>query len=618
MSYVSNFNINDNIIKVKDTEGRELIQNLRTDLNSEIGSMNDKFSKLASRFTNYINVVSDYGADNTGKTDSTINLQKAFNNINALIYFPPGLYVISDSIKINSNTYVFGHNNVVISNNTSNNSFINNSSGSTGGFSANNNIIIENISFLTSNLTHTNVAFGHCSDIFIINCSFASNTGTQNWHLLEINSCSNVWIDRCTFEGTSQFKTEMLQLDVSTSSDVFPWFGPYDNTDCDNIKITNCTFKHPARYDYSTLTSRDAAIGNHNGGERPVISNVFISNCNFNHVKSAFKFQCLINSVITNNIVYDCMSGFAYLSNHVIRNVKITNNYFSGNRYDYTEKQTNTVLGRGISISNAMGQNCSNNIITNNIVENFATHGIACTGNYTIVANNNVNNCGHYGIYADYDNYKSDYHDNIAYSNFLLDTETCDFFVSHTQTSNVINAGGNDIHDNKCGKMRCAMFTEKMLKSRVYNNVYDSIIYPTSFNRLNVYGNTNFNGNPNYYYNKLTLTADNTVNYKWNEGPYFTADHTCYAAITLTVKIDSNFNGEFVAQIKDYDGLIICYQTCVSNTNTSRNGVTVTTIAKVLTGHKIGALLYFESGGGVIGHAEITATELPIPLENTD
>lgn len=53
-----------------------------------------------------VNVL-DFGADKTGATDSTAAIQNAVNASSA-VYFPTGIYLISDVISLNANNYLFG------------------------------------------------------------------------------------------------------------------------------------------------------------------------------------------------------------------------------------------------------------------------------------------------------------------------------------------------------------------------------------------------------------------------------------------------------------------------------------------------------------------------------
>lgn len=641
MSDVSKFNILNKIINIKDIEGRaealarynQLLTKMEKEfveidnnflqVDNKFTAVNSAVSKINSKISNFVNVVTDFGADNTATTDCTEALKKAFAVQDAFIYFPAGNYLISDSIKIKSNTYVYGYR-ALIQNKDSNNMFINDSDGTAGGYNANSHITIDGLWFRGLNMTQTIVAFGHCSDIRIINCDFASNSATheqQNWHLVEINSCRRVLIENCHFTGTATFKTEMLQLDVATQAMVFPWFGPYDNTPCTNVEISNCNFSHPEKYGYETLGLSDAGIGNHNGANSAPIEYINIHGCHFNNVKTAFKFEYLRFSIIDNNIAENCMSGFAYLTSHIIDTVKITNNTFYGNVDDYTDKVSNTALGRGISIGTLNGQQCSNNIISGNNVIGFATHGIAVNGEFCDVSNNIIRSNGYTGLYTDYDNYKCNFHDNICDGNARLDQENWDLFVSHTHTSKITRSGGNDIYNNKASIIRCAVYSTDNLKSRVHDNVYSEITYPTTFNKLNVYGNTKFDGNPNYAFDNANISSPSGG--QWYTPVHFTTDHTCYALINFQVIIPANFVGTFNIRIIDTSSnTTLGFDTIDTShaSSTTHTGGNLTICVKILNGHTISGELFFVYSDKAVTSvdAQIIMLELPVPLENTD
>ena len=96
MSDVSKFKILDKIVKIKDTEGRdeaiarynqlldkmekefEKVDNNFLQVDNKYTAVNSAVSKINSKISNFINVVTDFGADNTAKTDCTEALKKSF------------------------------------------------------------------------------------------------------------------------------------------------------------------------------------------------------------------------------------------------------------------------------------------------------------------------------------------------------------------------------------------------------------------------------------------------------------------------------------------------------------------------------------------------------------
>lgn len=614
MSDVSKFKIIDKVVNVKDNEGRALASSNFIALDNRINETNGRVDTIIKKFRNFINVVTDFGADNTANTDSTEALKNAFATRDAFIYFPAGNYLISDSIKINSNTYVYGYG-AVIQNVSSNNMFINNSDGTFGGYSANNNITLDGLKFIGFNMGQTIVAFSHAININILNCEFYSNSenhNEQNWHLVEINSCKYVNIDKCIFGGTSKFKTEMLQLDVATSYEVFPWFGPYDNTPCSNVNITNCFFYHPEKYGFETLETKDAAIGNHNGSDTAPINFINIMGCHFNNVKTIFKFDYLSNSNISNNFAVNCQSGFAYSSYHIIKNVRIVDNTLIGNKDDYTEKASNSVLGRGISIGNLNGQLIENIIVAGNTVQNFVSHGIAINGIMCEICNNIIRSCGATGVYCGYDSYKCSYHDNIAQNNGLLDTLAVDILVSQTKNEKVNLSGGNAIYDNRCDTMKAVIGTVDLLPSVIRNNNYVSFTNPaTKTDDIKIYGNSNYRQNSNNSKLSGNISAAQTALSKWSTVCSFTATHTSYLLVTINFIFPNSFNSGYVSRIAN-NGDGFANEITLASKEMPMGASALTGVTLAHKGDVISGDLYFKYGDGITGKYTMNIIELSV------
>ena len=581
-----------------------------------------QIQSILRKFANIVNVVTDFGADNSGITDCTENLKKAFLRKDSFIYFPAGNYLISDSIPILDNTYVYGYR-ALIQNKDSNNMFINASDGTKGEYTANSNITIDGLRFRCLNDTQTIIAFSHCSDIKILNCFFNSNLaniGTQNWHLVEINSCNRVLINNCVFSGYCIFKTEMLQLDVATSSQVFPWFGPYDNTPCKNIEISKCFFRHTDAYQHDVIDSTDIAIGNHNGSDSAPIEYVNINHCFFENMKTAFKFKYLRESIIDSNNIVNALNGFSYYGGQVIKTCTISNNIMHGNREIFQEKLSNELIGRGIAIANSIGNNlCFNNIITNNIVDSFASHGIAVNGAYNDIFGNTVRACGGSGLYADYDSYFSMYHDNICNNNavFKIDgsTNKYDILVSHYQSDNITVQGSNLIYDNICGSLGVYSYKTNDNPTRVYSNTYETINYPSSARLVNVYNNTQRKGNENIVDITNTISESQTAPNTWKNLINFTANHTAYYLVTLQVTITDNFTGSFHVRLSK--GNSILARTLITS-DTTNAGANLTIATKLEKNSIINGDCFFVNTGGKTGNVNMKVIELPIALEYSE
>lgn len=603
MSDVKKFNVLGQIADIKDVIARE------------------NAIKALNKMSNFINVVTDCGADNTAQTDSTEAIKKAFDIQDAFIYFPKGNYLISSTIKVKSNTYVFGYRALIQSATSNMVFFINDSNGTLGGYDANNFITFDSLRFRSLRINQTIISICHCSDIRICNCTFESriaNKVKQDWHFLEIISSKKAWISNCVFDAITSFSYEMIQLDAATNYGSYPWFGPYDNSPSTEITIENCNFSHPEKIDYYTLSSEDTAIGNRNSNESAPLYHVIINNCQFNNIKNIFRFINLNYSIISNNVANNCMSGFAFIAGQTILSTQIINNSFTGNRNDFVNK-IDTEYGRGISIGIKENTPSSNNTITGNIIDNFASYGIFINGQYTNISNNIITSCGYSGLYTDYDCFKCSIHDNTVLNNAIIDQENHDIVINHGASSKLSEGGANDIYNNKCDSIR-GMLTnsDNTIKSRVYNNVYSSIEYPTNFEYLNMYGNIKYTGNSGYYYKSEVLDKNNTSNGSWNTISAFTCDHTCFMIITFVATINANFEGAVTIRLRSGFNTNLAYQTSESSKPSTTGGPTLTIIAKVNANEAIYGELFFVYGGGgtnINGISTLTAVELPIPLE---
>lgn len=559
----------------------------------------------------FVNVVTDFGADNTANTDSSEAIQRALNSNNKYIYFPAGNYYVTKSLKIKSNTYLFGYR-ALIQSKDADNIFINDSDGTKGEYEANFNITIDGLQLKTLSEKATILAFGHCYNLWIRNCVFSSTAELQQWHLLEINSCQRVIIENCMFYG-KKFTNEMLQFDVATGSVVFPWFGPYDSTPCQDIEVSNCFFKHDDKYDYETPVSTDVGIGNHNGSDTAPIRRVNIHNCHFSKIKQAFKFKYLVDSIISENEAFDCMSGFAFYSGNTIKGCQILNNHFKGNRSDYTEKTTSTTLCRGITFDNS-NDLCYNNIVKGNLLEGFYTHGIACEGRYNIIENNTVRECGLHGIYADYNSYCCRWNNNMCVGNGKFstdDTPYYDIYIGHFKASNVTLEGRNIISDNSCGTLGMTSFTGQTDRSYIFNNYYSTIKYPSVASLVNPFGNIQKDGTETINFTN-PIDETNTISKTWNTLAELTADHTSTYIITFEVDQLSTYNGSFTIRLIRGNTELGRQTTYVSKNlnNSSGHLCCLTQIPKDGT---VKAQVYFENTG-VTGNAKVKAVELPIPM----
>ena len=412
----------------------------------------------------YANVI-EYGADNTGVTDSTQAIQNALRSGKKHVIFPTGTY-ICNLVKIPSNVHVHGYGAKLIAT-TANSIFLNDSDGTIGGYDANTNITIEGLDFSAPNPSQcTLIGMGHSSYITIRNCTFHD---IKVWHMIEINSCNHSIIENCLFYnyGTSDGGyTEMLQLDYMATEAVFPWFGPYDGTKNNDVKITGCSFIGTE----SLISGRvPSAIGNHTSGNA-TITNVNISNCYFQNLGSATKFVVCDRLNVTNCLIENCENGlYATNTTHII----YTGNELSG-RSDWEQSE----VKRGIFTE---GSGCIYITITGNIISFFGSHGVTIQGALVQMTGNTINDNGGNGIYVGWGDFGSIYASNVSFSNNHIDGGFYDLILNLQQGTREADIGDMLVFGNKASTASVAIpnataiqksyFVSNFIKRAFDNNI---------------------------------------------------------------------------------------------------------------------------------------------------
>lgn len=187
-------------------------------------------------------------------TDTT-NLQAALDAANTAgggrVYFGPGTYKLSTALTIGSDTDLTLDPNCVIQRFGSiNNMIINKGDGTTGGYGQAHDITVRggtwdaNLAGYASNVCA--MAFGHALRVTVRDTVIKNVYG---WHNIEFNAVQTGRILGVTcldFDGSTAGK-EMIQLDLAKDSSVFPWFGPYDDTACDDIIIDDYFLSNGSR-----------------------------------------------------------------------------------------------------------------------------------------------------------------------------------------------------------------------------------------------------------------------------------------------------------------------------------------------------------------------------------
>lgn len=367
---------------------------------------NDLTKKLDDLLDFYYADVVDFGADPTGVADSTAAVQAALDSPASTIIFPQGTYTL-DWCKIPSNKHLVGYGAKLVGTGTA--IFTNKSDGTIGYWDANENITIEGFDVSAPiPATCTPFGFGHAKNITIRDCTFHD---IKVWHFIEINSCKSCVIDNCYFYNygtTAGGYSEMIQFDYMSSTGVFPWFGPYDSTPCQDMKVINCSF-----IGTESLISEKvpAAIGNHTSSPDWKIIGVEIANCYFENMGSCLKFVLCSNLLMSGCYANACQNG-VYMGG-TIYGTNINNNFLVG-RSNWEQ----SLHKRGIFVEWVTSADMT--MVIGNTVANFGSHGVTCQGRMTNGFNNHIVQNGCNGLYVGWNDTGSKYSDNICWGNNML------------------------------------------------------------------------------------------------------------------------------------------------------------------------------------------------------
>lgn len=427
-----------------------------TDLAAKVQTNTENISKntksiesLDAQMSDMAIDVKNFGAKGDGLTDDTVAFQNALialTNGGTLI-IPTGTYLIQDILYIPSNTKILGNGKAILKRNSDTNALmVTKSDGTTGGYDACKNITIENIIFDGSQsnflVTCTLFSSGHATNITVRKCTFKN---LDAWHMVEFNSTKDSLITECTFDNygygnDGSTATEMLQLDAMTSSDAFPWYGPYDNTSCTNIIIEKNVFKN----------SFYKAIGNHTFTAGVMLSDIYIKNNLFTAIGyCAIELDDIAGLNIINNRFINTKWGILSINQqNANKNILIEGNNYDGTRTTpYVADGTRFV---GINPSGRNGFTTFKVKILNNIITNANGHAIGTTASDVEIQGNNIKESYGNGIYF-YGGDIATISNNIIYGNNIeANVAKADIVVGNSaaDVSSLVVVTGN-----MCGKI---------------------------------------------------------------------------------------------------------------------------------------------------------------------
>lgn len=278
--------------------------------------------------------------------------------------------------------------------------FQNDSNGAIGGYNANENIAILGFDFNGENLLSGQGAsimgFIHCNHIIIKDCKFRKlYTGG---HFIELNACHACAVDSCYFYDYTG--TEMVQLDQATDVGTYPVIpnGPWDNTGCSAITITNCTFENPQSYTAEHgADTFPAGIGIHNKNGNNTTHIKVVGNT-FATITTALRFVKVASSVFSNNTAYGIYNFFSVgTDSNAATTANFAGNVICGNTINCVAKIASPTVVDSYKYT-AITYNGTNSIIANNQIWNATADGIAIRGNDNTISNNRISYCGRSGI----------------------------------------------------------------------------------------------------------------------------------------------------------------------------------------------------------------------------
>lgn len=452
------------------------MDNYKTEINGKIATLTNNQNEFESDVNNSIAAMQT--KLNTISYVSTYSeLVNAVNNSHTsgqIIYVKSGTYTLTDILFLGNNTKLIGVGDVTFKSSTLN-VMVSNYCVNATGYNGTQNIEVNNITFDANNREDgfTLIGFGHANNVKITNCRFKN---LHQWHMIELNGCQHGLIENCSFDnyGTSGSRgTEVIQLDLAKDNSTFPWFGNYDNTNCDNITIDKCRF--------TNIGNSCACVGNHSYSANYPVTNVTIQNCYANVIGDFCRLRDFTNLVLDNNKVSNAKNFYVGHSvETVCRGLKLINNDFSGlfrgsvdgvndERFlavNISGLGVNSLHFQNVRIINNRISNCRGHaigaciddcIISNNTFSDILWHGIYYHGGNDWVIQNNLfsqtgmENDYRYSIYVNsggYRIYKGIISNNIIYNRKGINLVKGTNEISHLLVSNNIAAVENNIEDS--------------------------------------------------------------------------------------------------------------------------------------------------------------------------
>src|SRR5690606_98728 len=405
--------------------------------------------------------VRDFGATGDGVTDDTAAIQAALDAANSAgggeVYVPTGSYALKAPLRIYSNTRLRADKRATFIRAASYSPMLLPGIGDVDGYEGVQNVEVSggtwdgNGSQFPSGFSH--LMFGHARNILIQDVQLVNN---YNSHCIELNACQNVIVRNCIMKGYAGTRiAEAVQIDLAKDSNVFPHYGNYDNTPCDNILISGCVVE-----DYSR------GIGGHNATAGVFHTNIRIIGCHFRNLtdQAIRGYQWKYVSIIGNTFE-NCRMGVEMRPGSGADASQCGYYVIKGNVFN---KMTSTSDGYGVWLNGDPGvlivhavvsdnviydtgndgiyvSYCTNCVISNNVIRQTGDQGISVfESTYCVFQGNTVMHAQHHGIVLN----ESDH--NIVQGNLCQDNQRVGAGAGEANIALVSNSDYNNVQGNTC------------------------------------------------------------------------------------------------------------------------------------------------------------------------
>lgn len=452
------------------------VEGLQTDLattDTNLTTLTNDFNSFKDKF------VIVYPTD----TDEVVQQKINTPNVSKIIFAKGTYNNITTTKNIPSNKTLIGYGATIVAPSSIEwIVFQNDSNGAVGGYNANENINILGFEFIGENLLSGQGAsvmgFIHCNHIIIKDCKFR-----RLWtggHFIELNACHACVVDSCYFYDYTG--TEMVQLDQASDVGTYPVIpnGPWDNTGCSAITITNNTFENPQAYTAEHgADTFPAGIGIHNkkgnnSTHIKIVGNTFAT------ITTALRFVKVASSVFNNNTAYGIYNFFSVATDSgEATTANFAGNIICGNTINCAAKIASPTVVDSYKYT-AITYNGANSVIADNQIWNASADGIQMRGHDNVISNNRISNCGRSGI-------------------SLIGTDGVSITGNHCTLNREKNVDTSDADIRASGQINCIISDNTVNKMFVYtdkvgNPIINNLITQTLTNTGGTAHNNMING----------------------------------------------------------------------------------------------------------------------------